>query len=47
MKYSLQAPFDPAFGRVPGDWKYDWQEFARECRKARWEGPQVLRIERA
>jgi hypothetical protein len=35
------------FGRVPGDWKYDWQDFARECRKARWEGPQVLRIERA
>jgi uncharacterized protein DUF3830 len=35
------------FARIPGDWKYDWVEFAKECRKARWEGPQVLRIERA
>ncbi|HVV02089.1 MAG TPA: DUF3830 family protein [Verrucomicrobiae bacterium] len=35
------------FARIPGDWKYDWLEFARECRKARWEGPQTLRIERA
>jgi hypothetical protein len=35
------------FARIPGDWKYDWINFAKECRKARWEGPQVLRIERA
>ena len=35
------------FARIPGDWKYDWVNFAKECRKARWEGPQVLRIERA
>ncbi len=35
------------FGRIPGDWKYDWVNFARECRKARWEGPQALRIEKA
>jgi hypothetical protein len=35
------------FARIPGDWKYDWAAFAQECRKARWEGPQVLRIERA
>jgi len=35
------------FGRIPGDWKYDWTNFAKECRKARWEGPQLLRIERA
>jgi hypothetical protein len=35
------------FARIPGDWKYDWVNFGRECRKARWEGPQVLRIERA
>ena len=35
------------FGRIPGDWKYDWVNFAKECRKARWEGPQVMRIERA
>ena len=34
------------FARIPGDWKYDWTEFAAECRKCRWEGPQVLRIER-
>jgi hypothetical protein len=34
------------FARVPGDWKYDWINFAKECRKARWEGPQLLRIER-
>ncbi|MBI4624938.1 MAG: DUF3830 family protein [Verrucomicrobia bacterium] len=32
--------------RIPGDWKYDWPTFAQECRKARWEGPQQLRIER-
>src|SRR3954471_17185476 len=35
------------FARIPGDWKYDWVNFAKECRKARWEGPQVLRFERA
>jgi hypothetical protein len=35
------------FGRIPGDWKYDWVNFAKECRKARWEGPQMLRIEQA
>jgi hypothetical protein len=35
------------FARIPGDWKYDWQSFAKECRKCRWEGPQMLRIERA
>ena len=35
------------FARIPGDWKYDWPEFAQACRRSRWEGPQVLRIERA
>src|SRR5438445_8783091 len=35
------------FARIPGDWKYDWADLAKECRKARWEGPQMLRIERA
>ena len=35
------------FARISGDWKYDWQPFALACRRARWEGPQVLRIERA
>jgi hypothetical protein len=34
------------FARVPGDWKYDWVAFRDACRKARWEGPQLLRIER-
>jgi len=35
------------FARIPGDWKYDWTDFAKACRRARWEGPQLLRIERA
>jgi hypothetical protein len=34
------------FARIPGDWKYDWSDFQKACRKARWEGPQLLRIER-
>ena len=35
------------FARIPGDWKYDWKEFAAACRRVRHEGPQRLRIERA
>ncbi|HEY1686922.1 MAG TPA: DUF3830 family protein [Tepidisphaeraceae bacterium] len=35
------------FARVAGDWKYDWMDFRNGCRKARWDGPQLLRIERA
>jgi|SRR5215471_11285395 len=35
------------FARIPGDWNRDWTGFAQACRKCRWEGPQVLRIERA
>ena len=35
------------FARIPGDWKHDWTAFAQVCRKCRWEGPQVLRIEKA
>jgi len=35
------------FARIPGDWKYDWTGFRDACRKARWEGPPMLRIERA
>jgi hypothetical protein len=35
------------FARIPGDWKYDWNDFRDACRKARWEGPRLLRIERA
>jgi hypothetical protein len=34
------------FARITGDWKYDWQDFAKACKRARWEGPQVMRIER-
>src|SRR3954470_942396 len=34
------------FARVCGDWKYDWVAFRDACRNFRWEGPQVLRIER-
>lgn len=34
------------WARIPGDWKYDWPKFAQACRKARWEGPQLFRIER-
>jgi hypothetical protein len=34
------------FAHIPGDWKYDWTDFAKACRRSRWEGPQVLRIER-
>jgi hypothetical protein len=32
------------FGRVQGDWKYDWQPFAAACRASR-RVPEVLRIE--
>jgi hypothetical protein len=35
------------FARIPGDWKHDWIAFRDACRKARWEGPPVLRIEKA
>jgi hypothetical protein len=35
------------FARVAGDWKYDWLDFRNACRKARWDGPQLLKIERA
>jgi hypothetical protein len=34
------------FGRVPGDWKYDWTPFADACRRVRSAGSQLLRIER-
>jgi Protein of unknown function (DUF3830) len=33
------------FARIPGDWKHDWKPFAQACRRCRWEGPQILRIE--
>ncbi|MBI4910466.1 MAG: DUF3830 family protein [Acidobacteria bacterium] len=34
------------FARVPGDWKTDWTAFAQACRRCRWEGPRILRVER-
>lgn len=34
------------FARVPGDWKYDWREFAAGCHVAR-RTPTRMRIERA
>ncbi len=33
------------FARIPGDWKYDWVDFAQACRRVRREGSQRLRIE--
>jgi hypothetical protein len=35
------------FARIPGDWKHDWTDFAQACRRCRWEGPRVIRIEGA
>ena len=34
------------FARIAGDLKHDWIPFASACRRVRWEGPQLLRIER-
>ncbi|MEX2541234.1 MAG: DUF3830 family protein [Trueperaceae bacterium] len=34
------------FARVPGDWKYDWTEFAEACRRVRTGGLTPLRVER-
>ena len=34
------------FARVPGDWKYDWVEFAEACGRVRLQGLTPLRIER-
>ena len=47
---SLKGPegvptYASLFARIPGDWKYDWTEFAQASRRCRWEGPQLLRIE--
>ncbi|MEK7409392.1 MAG: DUF3830 family protein [Acidobacteriota bacterium] len=47
---SLKGPegapaYASLFARIPGDWKYDWTGFAQACRRCRWEGPRVLRIE--
>ena len=39
--------FASLFARIPGDWKHDWTDFAKACRRVRTEGPQRLRIERA
>jgi hypothetical protein len=34
------------FARIPGDWKYDWVDFAQACGRVRTEGLKKLRIER-
>lgn len=38
--------FGSLFARIPGDWKYDWVDFAKACGRVRTEGLQALRIER-
>ena len=38
--------FGSLFARIPGDWKYDWVDFAQACGRIRTEGSQALRIER-
>jgi hypothetical protein len=48
LKQQEGAPtYASLFARVPGDWKYDWTEFAQACKRARREGSKKLRIERA
>ncbi len=47
---SLKGPegaptYASLFARIPGDWKHDWTAFAQACRRCRWQGPQLLRIE--
>lgn len=34
------------FARIPGDWKYDWTDFAAACARVRTHGLTPLRIER-
>lgn len=38
--------FASLFARIPGDWKYDWNDFAAECGRVRTEGLKRIRIER-
>lgn len=38
--------FGNLFARVPGDWKYDWVDFAAACSRVRTGGLTPLRIER-
>ena len=38
--------FANLFARIPGDWKYDWVEFAEACGRVRREGLAKFRIER-
>ena len=39
--------FGNLFARIPGDWKYDWVDFANVCNRIPTDGTQLLRIERA
>jgi hypothetical protein len=48
---TLRAPegvptYCSLFARIPGDWKYDWTDFAAACKRVRTEGRAVMRIER-
>lgn len=38
--------FGNLFARIPGDWKYDWPEFAAACSRVRVEGLKRLLITR-
>lgn len=38
--------FANLFARIPGDWKYDWVDFAAECGRVRTDGLKRFRIER-
>ena len=39
--------FGNLFARIPGDWKYDWVDFANVCNRIPTDGTQLLRIEQA
>ena len=38
--------FGNLFARIPGDWKYDWVDFAQACGRIRMQGTTAIRIER-
>jgi len=49
---TLRAPegvptYCSLFARIPGDWKYDWTDFAAACKRVRTEGRAVMKLERA
>lgn len=40
------ASYANLFARIPGDWKYDWVDFANACARVRSAGLAPVRIER-